>query len=149
MNKIIIIGNLTSDPNLRTVNVNGVDTPNCRFSVAVNERVGGQERTTFFNVTTWRGQAEVCAKYLAKGRKVYVEGPLRASVYQANSGETRVSLDVAANTVEFLSSAQQSNEHPTTAAAQPHPQQPATVPNYGAPVPPMQPTGVIGDELPF
>lgn len=146
MNKMIIIGNLTNDPVLRNVNVNGVDTPNCRFSVAVNER-GSQERTTFFNVTVWRGQAEICAKYLTKGRKVCVEGPLRPSLYQANSGETRMSLDIAATAIEFLSSGQQTEQQQP---AQPRPQQTSTVPDYDAPVPPMQPSGSVGDDaLPF
>ena len=106
MNKLTIIGNLTRDPELRT-------TPNgytvCDFSVAVNRRRGqnaanGQPETDFFRVTAWRQLGETCAKYLAKGRKVCVMGPVTARTYQANDGTTRVSLEVTAEDVEFLSS---------------------------------------------
>ena len=111
MNKIILIGNLTRDPELRT-------TPNgysvCDFTIAVNDRRGrnqqqpaaGQQDNTaqFFRVTAWRQLGENCARYLAKGRKVFVSGPLTARTYQANDGSTRVSLEVQADDVEFLSS---------------------------------------------
>lgn len=108
MNKIILIGNLTRDPELRTVG-NGYSV--CEFTIAVNDRRGrnaqqngGQETAQFFRVTAWRQLGEVCAKYLAKGRKVFVSGPLTARTYQANDGSTRVSLEVQADDVEFLSS---------------------------------------------
>ena len=99
MNKLTIIGNLTRDPELRTTQ-QGI--PVCSFTVAVNRRKG--EESDFFRVTAWRGLAETCARYLAKGRKVCVIGPVSASTYQTNTGETRVSLDQTAEDVEFLSS---------------------------------------------
>lgn len=108
MNKIILIGNLTRDPELRTVN-DGISV--CDFTIAVNDRRGrsaqqngGQDTAQFFRVTAWRQLGENCAKYLAKGRKVFVSGPLTARTYQANDGSTRVSLEVQAVDVEFLSS---------------------------------------------
>lgn len=109
MNKIILIGNLTRDPELRTV-AGGISV--CDFTIAVNDRRGrnaqqngGQETTQFFRITAWRQLGENCAKYLAKGRKVFVSGPLTATrTYQANDGSTRVSLEVQADDVEFLSS---------------------------------------------
>ena len=110
MNKIILIGNLTRDPELRTTPT-GVTV--CDFTLAVNDRrrrnqqpqVGQQqENTQFFRITVWRQLGEICAKYLAKGRKVFVSGPLTARTYQANDGTTRVSLEVTADDVEFLSS---------------------------------------------
>lgn len=109
MNKIILIGNLTRDPELRT-------TPNgysvCDFTIAVNDRRGRnqqqggqqQDNAQFFRVSAWNKTGESCAKYLAKGRKVFVSGPLTARTYQANDGTTRVSLEVSADEVEFLSS---------------------------------------------
>lgn len=99
MNKLTIIGNLTKDPELRTT-PQGINV--CDFTVAVNRRKG--EGSDFFRVTAWRGLAENCAKYLAKGRKVCVIGPVSARAYQAQNGETRVSLEVTADEVEFLSS---------------------------------------------
>lgn len=99
MNKLTIIGNLTRDPELRTVS-SGISV--CDFTVAVSRKKGSDE-TDFFRVTVWRQLGEICAKYLAKGRKVCVVGPVSARTYQANNGETRVSLEVTAEDVEFLS----------------------------------------------
>ena len=99
MNKIILIGNLTRDPELRTT-PNGITV--CNFDIAVNDRRGRnqqngqQEQTQFFRITVWRQLGETCQRYLAKGRKVYVSGPLTARTYQANDGTTRVSLEVQA-----------------------------------------------------
>ena len=110
MNKIILIGNLTRDPELRTT-PSGVNV--CDFTIAVNKRRYGQQQqqpgvpqsdADFFRITAWRQLGENCAKYLAKGRKVFVSGPLSARTYQANDGTTRVSLEVTADDVEFLSS---------------------------------------------
>ena len=105
MNKLTIIGNLTRDPELRTV---GSGITVCSFTVAVNRRRsnqnGNQPEADFFRVTAWRQLGEICAKYLAKGRKVCVVGPVSAQTYQANDGTTRVSLEVTAEDVEFLSS---------------------------------------------
>ena len=101
MNKIILIGNLTRDPESRT-------TPSghtvCNFDIAVNDRRGGQDNTLYFRVAAWDRTGESCQRYLSKGRKVFVSGPLSYRTYQANDGTTRVSLEVNANDVEFLSS---------------------------------------------
>ena len=78
MNKLTIIGNLTRDPELRTT-ATGVNV--CSFTVAVNRRnrrddQNGQPEADFFRVTAWRQLADICSKYLAKGRKVCVSGQL-------------------------------------------------------------------------
>ena len=104
MNKLIIIGNLTADPQLRTTS-NGVSV--CDFTLAVNDRKGGDNNATYFRVTAWRQLGENCQKYLAKGRKAFVSGPVSARTYQTQNGETRVSLEVTADDVEFLSSRQE------------------------------------------
>lgn len=106
MNKVVIIGNLTRDPELRTTST-GINV--CSFTVAVNRRnrsnqTGNQPEADFFRVTAWRQLGETCAKFLAKGRKVCVTGPVSVSTYQGNDGTTRASLDVTADDVEFLSS---------------------------------------------
>ena len=105
MNKVVIIGNLTRDPELRTTTT-GVNV--CSFTVAVNRRnrgnqQGNQPEADFFRVTAWRQLGELCAKYLVKGRKVCVTGPVSVSTYTGNDGTTRASLDVTADDVEFLS----------------------------------------------
>ena len=106
MNKLTIIGNLTRDPELRTTST-GVNV--CDFTVAVNRRQrrdaqNGQPEADFFRVSAWRERGELCAKYLAKGRKVCVIGPVSVRTYTGNDGTTRASLEVTADEVEFLSS---------------------------------------------
>lgn len=110
MNKITLIGNLTSDPEKRATN-NGTSVTS--FTIAVNRR-GQDKQTDFFRINAWRGLADTCAKFLAKGRKVAVVGELQARTYEAKDGKTKVSLDVQADEVEFLSPAEQKQEKQKT-----------------------------------
>ena len=146
MNKLTIIGNLTRDPELRTVNTVNGETSVCSFTVAVNNRrarnqANGQEQTDFFRVTAWRALGETAAKYLAKGRKVCVVGPVTVRTYQAQDGTTRASMEVTAEDVEFLSSRNDDAQGGYTAPAAP-----------AAPAPTAQNNGftaVEADDLPF
>lgn len=101
MNKCTIIGNLTRDPETR-ITQSGVSVTS--FTVAVNGRAkqGEQAQTDYFRVTAWRQLGENCQKYLAKGRKVCVIGPVAVRTYQSNDGGTRASLEITAEDVEFL-----------------------------------------------
>lgn len=102
MNKIILIGNLTADP--ESVNT-ASGTPLCRFSIAVNRRnVGAQEERTadFFRITAFGKTAENCIKFLAKGRKVGVSGRVEFNDYTDKEGIKRQSVNVIAEEVEFL-----------------------------------------------
>ena len=106
MNKLTIIGNLTRDPELRQVNTVNGPVNVCSFTVAVNRRgrsQNGQEQTDFIRVTAWRMLGENAAKYLTKGKKVYVSGPVTVSTYQGNDGMTRAQMEVTADDMEFLS----------------------------------------------
>lgn len=107
MNKLTIIGNLTKDPELRTTQ-SGVSV--CSFTVAVNRRISAQQRqdgqqpeADYFQVTAWRERGEMCAKFLEKGKKVCVIGPVSVRTYTGNDGTTRASLDVTADEIEFCS----------------------------------------------
>ncbi|HRR40103.1 MAG TPA: single-stranded DNA-binding protein [Syntrophales bacterium] len=100
MNKLFIIGSLGKDPEIRTTS-SGINV--CNFNVAVTERKGQEKVTTWFRVTAWRGLADLCQKYLAKGRKVCVTGSVSVSTYEGKDGTTRASLEVTADEVEFLS----------------------------------------------
>lgn len=111
MNKLIIIGNLTADPQLRYT---PQSVPVCDFTIAVNGK-RKDDPTQFFRVTAWRQLGETCAKYLAKGRKVFVSGTVSYRTWETADGQTRVSIEVTADDVEFLSSAQDDR---TTAPAQ-------------------------------
>ena len=109
MNKLIVIGNLTRDPETRTVSSGSTV---CSFTVAVNRRRSSQNNNQpdadFFRISAWNKLGEVCQRYLAKGRKVCVVGSVSVSSYEAKDGSTRFSLDVFAEDVEFLSSRSES-----------------------------------------
>lgn len=100
MNALTIIGNLTNEPTVRAT-AQGVTV--CDFTVAVNRRQKGEQEADFFRVTAWRQLGDNCSRYLSKGRKVAVRGPVSARTYTAKDGSTRVSLEVTAEDVEFLS----------------------------------------------
>lgn len=111
MNQCFLIGNLTKDVELRTTQ-NGV--ANCAFTLAVNRRfknAQGETETDFFNIVAWRQLAELCAKYLSKGRKCAVTGSIQNRSYQAQDGSKRYVTEIIAENVEFLSS-QQGEEAP-------------------------------------
>lgn len=102
MNSLTIIGNLVRNPELRTT-TSGKQV--CSFTVAVNRRrsEGQEQEADFFRVSVWNQMAEVCQRFLAKGRKVAVVGPVRVSTYTGQDGVTRANMDVLAESVEFLS----------------------------------------------
>ena len=113
MNKAFIVGNLTRDPELRTTQ-NGIAV--CSFTVAVNKRLSANAQhpeADYFRVTAWRGLAENCAKFLAKGRKVSVVGAVSVSTYQAKDGTTKATLELSADDVEFLTPKSEATESPT------------------------------------
>lgn len=122
MNKVFLIGNLTRDPEMRSTQ-SGVAV--CNFSIAVNRRFRnpqtGQQETDFLNVIAWRQLAELCAKYLAKGRKVAVTGSIQTRTYKVKDGSKRTALDIVADEVEFLSanhsSGAPSGDYPKAAAS--------------------------------
>lgn len=101
MNKTIIIGNLTRDPELRTLDTGMVV---CSFTVAVNRRTNKDHpEADYFRVSAWDRLAEACGKYLAKGKKVCVVGSVRAGAFVDREGVARGTLEVSAQEVEFLS----------------------------------------------
>ncbi len=106
LNKVMIIGNVGRDPEMRyTPNGNAVTT----FSVAVNRQWSGQDgtphkETEWFTVETWNKLAEVCSQSLSKGRLVYVEGRLRTRSWEGQDGQKRYRTEVVASTVTFLDS---------------------------------------------
>lgn len=138
MNKLTIIGNLTRDPELRTTQ-GGVSV--CTFTVAVNRRKtqNQQPEADFFRVTAWRELGENCGKWLIKGKKVCVVGPVSVSTYTGQDGKTYSNLEVTAQDVEFLSPAGQIENTPAPAPAVPTP---AADAQAGF-------TAVETDELPF
>lgn len=101
MNKIILTGNLTADPERRST-PNGISV--CSFTIAVNKKFTKDGDTAqFFRIHAWRQLGDLCAKYLSKGRKIAVIGELEGRTYEGKDGRTRISLEVTADEIEFLS----------------------------------------------
>ena len=104
MNKVMLIGNLTRDPELVTTN-NGISL--CKFGLAVQRRFSsndGERDVDFFNIVVWRGPAENCYKYLKKGSKVGISGSIQTRSYEGNDGVKKYATDIVAEEVEFLTS---------------------------------------------
>lgn len=102
LNKVILMGRLTADPELKQT-PSGVSS--CRFSVAINRsytsKETGERQTDFINVVTWRNTAEFVSKYFSKGKMIIVEGGLRNNNYTDQNGVKHYSIDVQADNVSF------------------------------------------------
>ena len=96
MNKLVIIGRLGRDPESRDV----AETTVCNFTMAVDGRK--DDPPTWFRVAAWGKLADVCQRYLSKGRQACVVGPVSVREYDGRNGEKRFSLEVTAREVEFL-----------------------------------------------
>lgn len=110
VNKVIIIGRLGQDPEMKAV---GQGTTVTRLNVATSENWVGkdgqkQERTEWHRIAVWGKLAEICGKYLSKGRQVYVEGRLQTRSWEDN-GQKKYSTEIVATTVQFLGSANNEN----------------------------------------
>lgn len=108
MNTLHIIGNLTSNPRSRVVNREGGTTCTvCDFTVATNRFANGKKATEYFRVTLWDKAADNAMKYLTKGRKVAVTGPVEGRAYLGADGQPRVSMEICrVKEIEYLSSRQ-------------------------------------------
>jgi len=126
MNKAMIIGNLTRDPEVRKT---ASDISVCTFTVAVT-RPFNRDETDFIPVVAWRKLAETCGTYLAKGRKVGVVGRIQVRNYEDNNGVRRYVTEIIADEVEFL----------TPRGEGSGPREPRDVP------PPPDDKGLFGDE---
>ena len=142
-NKIILVGNLGRDPELRYT---PQGTPVCSFSLATNEkrkdRTTGEtnDLTTWFRVTLWGRQAETASQYLQRGRPVYIEGRLRVEEWTDRDGKARQTLEVHATDMQFIGAGGGRGED----AGAP-PAKAATAQANGAP----EPTDLTDDDIPF
>jgi single-strand DNA-binding protein len=108
INKVIVVGNLGKDPEMRHTPQGQAVT---NFSVATseswNDKSGQkQERTEWHRIVVWGKLGELCAKYLSKGRQVYVEGKLQTRQWEDKEGQKRYTTEIVASTVQFLGGAQ-------------------------------------------
>lgn len=146
-NKIILVGNLGRDPELRYT---PQGTPVCSFSLATNERrkdknTGeNQDLTTWFRVTLWGRQAEVASQYLTRGKAVYIEGRLRVEEYTDRDGKPRHSLEVNATDMQFIGGRGEEGGAPQARAATARSESGESAPE-SAP----EPTDLSDDDVPF
>jgi len=102
-NKVILMGNLTKDPELRYTS-SGLAVAN--FSLAINRRTAKdgekREEVDFFDIETWDKQAELCSEYLSKGRSVLVEGRLKQDRWEDEAGNKRSKVKIVATAIQFL-----------------------------------------------
>jgi single-strand DNA-binding protein len=106
VNVVVVTGNLTRDPELRQLQSG---TSVCKLRIAVNTRRKGQDGTwedkpNYFDVTVWGAQGENCASYLSKGRPVAISGRLEWREWEGQDGNKRQSVEIIADTVQFLGS---------------------------------------------
>ncbi len=109
MNKVVLIGRLTRDPELRYT---GNNTPVATFSLAVNRNFSnqqGEREADFINIVVWRKQAENVKNYVTQGSQVAVEGRIQTRSYDDQNGQKRYVTEVVADNVEFLGSKNSSN----------------------------------------
>jgi single-strand DNA-binding protein len=109
VNKVILIGNLGKDPELRRTQTS--NTSVCSFSLATSDRRKNPDgtwgdSTEWHNIVAFGNQAENCGKYLKKGQKVYIDGRLTTRKWQDQQGNNRYTTEIIANSVQFLGSRQ-------------------------------------------
>jgi single-strand DNA-binding protein len=106
INRVVLTGNLTRDPELRSTQ-SGMSV--CSLRVACNTRRKGpsgdwEDKPNYFDVTVWGAQGENCARFLSKGRPVAIDGRLEWREWQDNNGNNRQAIDIVADAVQFLGS---------------------------------------------
>ena len=101
MNKVVLVGRLTKDPELRYAAGSGI--PTSRFTVAVN-RQGKKDEADFINCVAFNKLAELIAQYLGKGRQIAISGSIRTGSYTAQDGSKRYATDVVVETFDFIDS---------------------------------------------
>lgn len=123
MNKAILIGNLTKDPELSKTQSN---ISVCSFTIAVNRSYtneAGKREADFINIVAWRALADNCAKYLNKGSKVAICGQIQTRSYEDKNGTKRYVTEVVADDVEFLGGNKNEASEPTAPAKKVHVEQ--------------------------
>ncbi len=125
-NKVILVGNMTADPELKQT-TGGVSV--CSFSIAVNRRFAkaeqGQQNVDFINIVTWRQSAEFVSRYFKKGNPILICGQLQTRSWTDNQGQKRYATEVVADEVSFVANATAGGAAPAGAGYTPE--------AYGAP----------------
>ncbi|MBM4389243.1 MAG: single-stranded DNA-binding protein [Deltaproteobacteria bacterium] len=141
VNKVILVGNLGADPEMRYT---PGGQPVAQFNIATTDVWTDksnvkQEKTEWHRIVVWGKQAEHCKEYLAKGRQVYVEGRIQTRTYDDKNGQKRTITEIIAQTVKFMGSA--SNGAHRGQSGRPAPEEP--------PPDSPDPDKITGDDIPF
>lgn len=139
LNKVILIGNLGSDPEVRFT---GTGNPVANFNIATTERYQNTERTEWHRVVVFGKQAETCKEYLTKGRQVYVEGRLQTRQWDDKNGNKRYTTEILAQRVLFLGGAPAGSGRTHTADS-------STDADFTPPLIDNNPGFAVDDEIPF
>ena len=148
INKVILVGNLGRDPEMRYTQ-NGIAV--CSFSLATSEsykdRTSGERvtQTEWHNIIMWRGLAETAEKYLRKGSSVYIDGKIRTRKWEDQQGQTRYTTEIVADTMQMLDR-RDSSTAPASGPAE-APAQSNTAPE--TPAQPAETPSQEPDDLPF
>ena len=110
MNNVVLIGRLTKDPELQYIP--GTETAVAKFTLAVDRPQSKEKAADFIRIVTFGKTAELCEKYLAKGRQVGISGRIQTGSYKDKDGNTVYTTDVYANRVEFLGGGEKSETKP-------------------------------------
>ncbi|MFZ7119727.1 MAG: single-stranded DNA-binding protein [Eubacteriaceae bacterium] len=144
MNKVVLIGRLTRDPELRYT---GQGTPVATFTLAVNRKFknkNGENEADFISIVVWGNQAENTSKYVSKGRQVAVYGRIQVRNYEAKDGTRRYVTEVVGEEVTFLSSNNNNNSNRVNESSKTEKNQ-----DYGVPMDDFHPMEEDDDDLPF
>ena len=139
LNKVMLIGRLTADPEVRTT-PQGITVAS--FSIATNrvwkdQQGNQQDRTEFHNIVTWRRLAEICAQYLTKGKQIYLEGHLQTRSWAGQDGKKNYRTEIVADNMIMLGNRSDSGSAPAPRAASTH----------AAPVEEAAPASVTDEEI--
>lgn len=123
INKVMIAGNLTRDPQMKFISG---DRAVCNFGLAINRRFNGsdgeqKEEATFVEIESWGRTAELAGQYLAKGRCCFIEGRLKLDQYEDKDGKKQSRLRVVAESIQFVGNKSDANvaDNPTDEARRP------------------------------
>lgn len=164
INKVILVGNVGQDPEIRYTGDANNGTKVATIRLATTERYrdknnNPQEHTEWHNVVVWRGQADVVEKYVKKGTQLYIEGRLRSRSWEDQTGAKRYAIDIVADTIQLLgrrTEGQPQQGGYQAPAQQPAYAQPTQQPGYAQPAPTPQAAAQVNlvsndanDDLPF
>lgn len=107
LNKVMLIGNIGRDPEVKTLDGNNGSQKVATFTLATSERYkdrngNQQENTEWHNIVAWRNLADICEKYIRKGMQVYIEGRIRTRSWQDKDGGTRYTTEIMADNLQML-----------------------------------------------